>query len=146
MVEYIPLEINERSIFVGKEQYDFNSVAIGLGEIQDSVNEEIKSTVANINSIAEKISILNKQINVIELQGGYANELRDQRALLVDELSSIVPTTVSEVPITNSNYPDMQLGSNYYTVKINGQTLVDSYEYNELTCIIIRTQLHIRVI
>jgi len=29
MIEYIPLEINERSIFVGKEQYDFNSVAIG---------------------------------------------------------------------------------------------------------------------
>ena len=113
----------------------FNSVAIGLGEIQDSVNEEIKSTVANINSIAEKISILNKQINVIELQGGYANELRDQRALLIDELSTIIPTEVTEVPVSNSNYPDMQLGSNYYTVKINGQILVDSYEYNELVCV-----------
>ena len=131
-------DINNRQQFIAKSKNFttyFNSVAIGLGEIQDSVNEEIKSTVANINSIAEKISILNKQINVIELQGGYANELRDQRALLVDELSSIVPTTVSEVPITNSNYPDMQLGSNYYTVKINGQTLVDSYEYNELQCV-----------
>lgn len=133
-----PGDVNNRQQFIGQAKNFttyFNSVAIGLGEIQNSVNEEIKSTVANINSIAEKISILNKQINVIELQGGYANELRDQRAVLIDELSQIVPTTVKEVPVTNSNYPDMQLGSNYYTVKINGQTLVDSYEYNELSCI-----------
>lgn len=131
-------DINNRQQFIAQAKNFttyFNSVAIGLGEIQDSVNEEIKSTVANINSIAEKISILNKQINVIELQGGYANELRDQRALLVDELSAIVPTSVSEVPISNTNYPDMVLGANYYTVKINGQTLVDSYEYNELQCV-----------
>ncbi len=133
-----PGDVNNRQQFIGQAKNlttYFNSVAIGLGEIQDSVNEEIKSTVAEINSIAEKISILNKQINTIELQGGYANELRDQRAVLVDELSAIVPTTVSEVPVTNSNYPDMQLGSNYYTVKINGQTLVDSYEYNTLSCV-----------
>ncbi len=131
-------DLNKRQQFISQAQNFttyFNSVAIGLGEIQDSVNEEVKSTVANINSIAEKISILNKQINTIELQGGYANELRDQRALLVDELSSIVPTEVTEVPITNSHFPDMQLGSNYYTVKINGQTLVDSYEYNKLVCV-----------
>lgn len=133
-----PGDVNKRQQFIGQAKNlttYFNSVAIGLGEIQDSVNEEIKSTVAEINSIAEKIAILNKQINTIELQGGYANELRDQRAVLVDELSAIVPTTVSEVPVSNSNYPDMQLGSNYYTVKINGQTLVDSYEYNTLSCV-----------
>lgn len=113
----------------------FNSVATGLGQIQDSVNEEIKSTVENINAIGKKISLLNKQINVIEVQGGYANELRDQRALLIDELSSIVPTEVSEVPVTNSKHSDMQTGANYYTVKINGQKFVDTYEYSELTCV-----------
>ena len=113
----------------------FNSVAIGLGQIQESVNQEIKSTVANINSIGEKITLLNEQINVIELQGGYANELRDQRALLIDELSAIVPTEVSEVPVSNSNYPDMMTGASYYTVKINGQKFVDTYEYQSLTCV-----------
>lgn len=113
----------------------FNSVSIGLGQIQDSINEEIKSTVGNINSIGEKITLLNEQINVIELQGGYANELRDQRALLIDELSMIVPVEVSEVPVSNSNFPDMQTGANYYTVKINGQKFVDTYEYNALTCV-----------
>lgn len=113
----------------------FNGLAIGLGNIQDSVNEEIKSTVANINAIGEKITLLNDQINVIEVQGGYANELRDQRALLIDELSAIVPVEVSEVPVSNSNYPDMLTGANYYTVKINGQVFVDTYEYEALTCV-----------
>ena len=131
-------DVNVRQQFISDAQSFttyFNSVATGLGEIQDSVNEEIKSTVENINAIGKKISLLNKQINVIEVQGGYANELRDQRALLIDELSSIVPTEVSEVPVTNSKHPDMQTGANYYTVKINGQKFVDTYEYSELTCV-----------
>lgn len=131
-------DVNVRQQFISDAQNFatyFNSVSTGLGEIQDSVNEEIKSTVEQINSIGKKITLLNKQINVIEVQGGYANELRDQRALLIDELSSIVSTEVSEVPVTNSKHPDMQTGATYYTVKINGQKFVDTYEYSELTCV-----------
>lgn len=129
--------LETRQQFIGKAQNlatYFNSVSSSLKEIQSSTNEEIKAVVMNINSIAEKIAILNKQINVIELQGGYANELRDQRALLVDELSKIVPTEVEELEVTNSNYPDMKLGGTYYQVKIAGQTLVDTFEYETLTC------------
>lgn len=130
-------DTNARQQFVGSVQNFatfFNATYQGLAEIQNNANEEIKSTVANINAIAEKIANLNKQINVIEVQGGYANELRDQRALLIDELSTIVPTEVSEVPVKNSNYPEMETGANYYTVKIGGQILVDSYDYETLVC------------
>lgn len=130
-------DTNARQQFIGSTQNFatfFNATYQGLAEIQNNANEEIKSTVANINAIAEKIANLNKQINVIEVQGGYANELRDQRALLIDELSEIVPTEVSEVPVKNSNYPEMETGANYYTVKIGGQILVDSYEYETLVC------------
>lgn len=131
-------DVNVRQQFIGSAQNlatYFNSAASGLGEIQSSTNEEIKSTVANINAIAEKIAILNDQINVIEVQGGYANELRDQRALLVDELSAIVPTEVEELPVKNSNYPEMQTGATYYTVKIGGQVLVNTYDYYTLECV-----------
>lgn len=131
-------DTNARQQFIGSAQdfaTFFNATYQGLSEIQNNANEEIKSTVANINSIAEKIANLNKQINVIEVQGGYANELRDQRALLIDELSEIVPTEVSEVPVKNSNYPEMETGANYYTVKIGGQILVDTYDYDTLTCV-----------
>lgn len=131
-------DVNVRQQFIGSAQNlatYFNSVSAGLTDIQNSTNDEIKSTVMNINSIAEKIAILNKQINVIEIQGGYANELRDQRALLIDELSEIVPTEISEVPVTDTNHPNEPTGANYYTVKIGGQVLVSTYEYNTLECV-----------
>lgn len=131
-------DVNIRQQFIGSAQNFatyFNSVSLGLTDIQESVNDEIKSTVMNINAIAEKIAILNKQINVIEIQGAYANELRDQRALLIDELSTIVPTEVSEVPVTDTNHPDEPTGATYYTVKIGGQLLVDTYDYNSLMCV-----------
>ena len=131
-------DASTRQQFVGSAQNlatFFNSTAQGLGDIQNNANEEIKSTVQNINSIAEKIASLNKQINVIELQGGYANELRDQRALLIDELSTIVPTEVEELPVKNSNDPDLPTGANYYTVKIGGQLLVDTYDCEKLKCV-----------
>lgn len=129
---------NVRQQFIGSAQNlatYFNSVSSGLGEIQSNTNDEIKSTVMNINAIAEKIAVLNKQINVIEVQGGYANELRDQRALLVDELSAIVPTEAEEVMVANSNHPEMQTGGTYYTVRIGGQVLVNTYEYTTLECV-----------
>ncbi len=111
----------------------FNTMANQLQELQSTINDEIKTTVDNVNSIAEKIAQLNKQINVIEMEGGHANELRDERALLVDELSEIIPVQVNEEKVTNSNYPDMDTGATLYTVKFNGRLLVDTYNYNTLT-------------
>ncbi len=113
----------------------FNSVSTQLKDLQISINDEIKTAVDGINSIAQKIALLNKQINIIEVEGGHANELRDQRALLVDELSEMVPVTAKEVDVKNSNYPDMQTGATRFTVKINGQLLVDNYDYKELKCV-----------
>ncbi|MCF0186854.1 MAG: flagellar hook-associated protein FlgK, partial [Bacteroidaceae bacterium] len=112
----------------------FNATNTQLEQLQSSINDEIKTTVDQINSIAKKVAILNKQINIIEQQGGHANELRDQRALLIDDLSQLVTVDVKEKPIENSNYPDMYTGATYYTVKINGQLLVDNYEYETLFC------------
>ena len=113
----------------------FNSTAQRMQDLQSSVNDEIKTTVDNINAIAQKISLLNKQINIIEMEKGHANELRDHRAVLVDELSKILPIEVNEKQIQNSNYQDQYTGATYYTVKINGQLLVDNYDYNTLACI-----------
>ena len=111
----------------------FNQLSTKLDDLQNSINDEIKTAVDSINSISEKIAILTKQINVIEQGGGHANELRDQRAVLVDELSEMVDVSVSEVDVKNTNNPDMKTGATYYTVYINGQILVDTYEHNTLS-------------
>lgn len=123
--------ISEAQIFTSY----FQDVANGLTRIQKELNDQVKTLTESINSSAEKIASLTKQINVIELQGGTANELRDQRALVIDELSAIVPITVEESPVTNSNDPDMYLGGTNYIVKLDGQTLVHNYDYTTLTCV-----------
>lgn len=108
----------------------FNATATSLQDLQSSINDEIKTAVDTVNSIAQKVALLNKQINIVEVQGGEASELRDQRALLIDELSKLVPVEAKEREVTNSNFEDQYTGATYFTVKIGGNLLVDNYEYN----------------
>ncbi len=133
-----PNDLDKRQQFISKSQSFatfFNSLNTGLSKIQEDCNKEIATQVENINSIAQKIALLNKQINVIELQGTNANELRDQRALLVDELSELVPVEVVETQVKNSNYPNMYTGATDYVLKINGKTLVNNFDYKTLKCV-----------
>lgn len=111
----------------------FNSVADSLRETQKDCNEEITLVVQNINSIGEKIALINKEINKLEMNGGYANELRDERALLLDELSAIVSVSTDEYEIKNTY--GQNLGGTNFTVFINGQLLVDGNDYRQLECI-----------
>ncbi|MBQ8518198.1 MAG: flagellar hook-associated protein FlgK [Agathobacter sp.] len=111
----------------------FNSVANSLQSLQKDLNEEIYSSVSNVNAIGEKIALLNKEINQIEVRGGYANEFRDERALLLDELSGMVAVTTQEYDVPNSYGAD--LGGTNFTVFINGQILVDGNDYRTLECI-----------
>ena len=111
----------------------FNSVADSLRETQKDCNEEITLVVQNINAIGEKIALINKEINKLEMNGGYANELRDERALLLDELSAIVSVSTDEYEIKNTY--GQNLGGTNFTVFINGQLLVDGNDYRQLECI-----------
>lgn len=114
----------------------FNNLAGNMEVLQKDVNQEIKIKVDEINSLAGEIAALNKQINVIELSGSKANELRDRRALLIDQLSEIVDVEVVETPVFDTNNPDRQTGANRFLVKIaGGQTLVDTNEFNGLECV-----------
>ena len=114
----------------------FNNVAGNLEKLQKDVNEEIKVKIDEINTIASEIAALNKQINTIELKGVNANELRDRRTLLVDQLSQIVDVEVKETKLQDTNNPDRKTGGSRFVVKIaGGQVLVDNFEYNGLKCV-----------
>lgn len=128
-------DTNVRNQFISDAQNlttYFRGVSTQLKNMQTDINNEIKSTVDTVNASARKIALLNKQINAIEIHGGHANELRDERAKLVDDLSKIVPVEVEEFKVANSNFPDMYTGATNYRIKINGQPLVDTFEYHEL--------------
>ena len=122
--------------FAGSLAEYFNGVAGNMQKVQKDANQEIKLKIDEINSIAGEIATLNKQINTIELSGTPANELRDRRELLIDQLSQIVDTEVQEIPIIDKNMPDRETGANRYIVKIaGGQTLVDGNDYKSLECV-----------
>lgn len=102
----------------------FNTLSTNMRKVQEDANNEIKDAVEQINSIAKNIAALNRQINQIEANYGNANDLRDRRNELLDDLSCIANIDVTEEDIGN-NLTD-------FTVRINGQTLVASYQYNTL--------------
>jgi len=88
-------------------------------------NEEVKSKVNEINSLASQISILNKQIFNMELGDSKANDLRDQRNVLIDKLSRIVDINVSITKDKNDN--------EFLSIDIGGISLVDHTNYYELS-------------
>ena len=102
----------------------FNTLATNLRNVQIDANNEIKDTVNQINSLAQSISSLNKQINQIQANYGNANDLKDQRNALIDDLSKLVNISVSETDIGN-NLTDLQ-------ITINGNSLVNGYNYHTL--------------
>ncbi|MFS2224016.1 flagellar hook-associated protein FlgK [Pantoea sp. B65] len=76
----------------------FQSTDTYLRNMESSVNTSISSNVDQINSYAEQIAYLNKQIGKLTSAGSGAspNNLLDQRDQLVTELNEIVGVTVSQ--------------------------------------------------
>ncbi len=97
-----------------------------INNVRD-VNFDIKAKVEEINSLSARLASLNQQIFNFELGGHKANDLRDQRNVLVDDLSSLVNVSVSEVAGPN--------GNNYFDVKISGISLVSHTSFNKITTV-----------
>lgn len=97
-----------------------NSSYRRLQEQQKDVNDEVRITVNQINNLGQQIAFLNNQIIMLEASGDYANDLRDQRALLIDELSTYINVEVSE--FTREN------GSVQFNISIDGQDFIRGRE------------------
>lgn len=74
-----------------------NIISDQLKEYQVNLNTQITSKVNRINQIADDIVALNKDINFYESNGlEHANDLRDERNNLLDELGQIIHITYKE--------------------------------------------------
>ena len=110
-----------------------NETATNYQNTQADINSEIAIHVDTINSIASKIYALNQQIRNIETRHGNANDLRDQRELLVDQLSELVNVTVVETPIMYGTGKDAtDSGATRYEVRIGNSLLVDDMQCRQL--------------
>ncbi len=102
-----------------------NTIAHRLFKEQEDVDSEISSKVDQVNSYAKQICGLNKQIFNLELDGHTANDLRDQRTVLIDKLSKIVNVDVTETTDSVTNMKKM-------TIKVGNTNLVDHYDLNQM--------------
>ncbi|PKM82409.1 MAG: flagellar hook-associated protein FlgK [Firmicutes bacterium HGW-Firmicutes-14] len=67
-----------------------------LTELQSDLDDSIEIKIQEINYMATQIRDLNEQIVKIEVSGDNANDLRDKRDTLIDQLSTLVPVDVRE--------------------------------------------------
>ncbi len=107
----------------------FNALSTSMKSIQEECNFEIKNQADRINALAQQITAMTKQINTLEIRGGKANDLRDERNVLIDELSQIANVTVDEKVVGDG------IGVTSYVVRLDSQVLVDTYVYNELIAV-----------
>ncbi len=92
-------------------------------KIQTDSNFEIETKVNDINSYARQISELNQQIMRYELDGSNANDLRDRRDLLIDEISKIADVKVFED------------ADGRFRLNVGGRLMVNHNDYNQLTVV-----------
>ncbi|MBQ7577269.1 MAG: flagellar hook-associated protein FlgK [Synergistaceae bacterium] len=90
-----------------------------------SINLEIQDSVTQANQMLYDIAALNHEIGKAEALNQNANDLRDQRDLLIDKLSKIVDISYNE-PLESNGVPGE------FFVTLNGKTLVQGNKVREL--------------
>ena len=94
-----PTSAVNQNLFVTRS-YEFitkaSAVYTSLAEYQDNLNQSIVSDVNKINSYAQEIEDLNRRIVAIEAGQEHANDLRDRRNYLLDEMAKMASISVSE--------------------------------------------------
>ncbi len=107
-----------------------------LTEQQQLINEEIVITVNQMNNIAGQVARLNEQIRTSEFTGDVANDLRDERTRLLDQLSGFVNLEIKETQV-NPDYnpldPNTTPPSYELSVFIDGTLFIQGKHVNELS-------------
>lgn len=71
-----------------------NSDAVQLGMVASGIDSKVTQQIATVNGLATQIANLNGQIQRVSIAGNNPNDLLDQRTQLLNQLSSILPSTV----------------------------------------------------
>ena len=96
-----PSEVEERMSFISAAKVlvdKIKDVNDSLTNYQYHLNSNIETSVNRINQIAAEIRVLNEKISISEVNGDRANDYRDERNLLLDELSEYGEISYYEEP------------------------------------------------
>ena len=98
----------------------FRAIADTLLRIQKNIDNEVQTVAKKANDIIRSIADINGAILVVELGGNRANDLRDNRDILVSKLSDLI----------NVNVFENDRGS--VVISLSGNILVDGKTKREL--------------
>lgn len=119
-----PCKLTNESLFISRSEEFLERAALvykGLSEQQDNLNKQVKNNVELINSYGEELIEINKQI--LKIESGdieHANDLRDRRNLILDEIGKMGRISYSE---------DMY---GVVTVKFEGVDYINADTYNKM--------------
>lgn len=119
-----PAGVSERQTVIGKARIltdTFHQVSDGVLNAQNFADLSITSVAADITLKGQALADINSQIRTTEVAGANANELRDRRDLLLQQLSKQVGITYTEQP---DGMMDVKL--------LGGQTFVSGNKYATL--------------
>lgn len=72
---------------------DFHRIQKSLDDVRSGINKKVALTVDEVNLLTKNIAKLNKEINIQEVSGSMANDLRDQRDRALSTLADFFPIT-----------------------------------------------------
>ncbi|MFN0118763.1 MAG: flagellar hook-associated protein FlgK [Elusimicrobiota bacterium] len=98
----------------------FNRLNTGLNGLKQSLNEDVKSEVTQINNLGANLADLNKQIRTFIFRGENPVDLLDQRDLILDQLSQKLNISV------------IDKGAGQMNVHVEGTLLVDENGFHSL--------------
>ena len=98
----------------------FNEISTTLSDLRDSMANNVRDGVDDVNTLAGQIATLNQQIMEMETRNVEASDLRDARDLLIDQVSALTNITTS----TQDN--------GMVNVYVNGVSLVNGNKAREM--------------
>lgn len=131
-----PSDINARTIVLQEASNmtdEFNRIYNELQESKNDINDTIKNSVVEVNSILNEINELNQKIQEMSLMGNQPNDFLDRRDMLLDELSGKLGISIDTKKNNGINVTskDINLGnlvSNKNTENDLRLTFVESIE------------------
>lgn len=116
----------------------FNSYSARIDEVADNLKDDLTNVdVPRVNEILKNISELNKTIKSSEIHGESALELKDERNLLIDELSQYMKINVKYTPVRVSDsttIEELSITMENYDPQGKDYKLVDGEQYRQLEC------------
>ena len=106
-----------------------------ITSLQGQLNDQLKTDMDQVNTIASQIADLNKSISIAEAGGANnANDLRDQRNTLELSLSNLIGANVMSTSVKSNNAVDPSYAEDHgsESISINGFNLVDGSGFHPL--------------